>query len=220
MLTRQGWLVAAGAIGLIAGGRVLGLPELYALGAVAAVLLVACAVMVAMTRLDLEVGRTVRPTRLHVSTPARVDLHVRNARSNRTPVLRLRDAVSGTRGADLLLPPLEEGEASTAAYRLPTERRGLLRVGPLKVDIADPFGLATVSTVAAAQVELTIYPHVDEVPPLPYTVGHDPLAGVRQANSLGRTGEDFYALEAVCRGRRSAACPLALVGAPRRASRT
>ncbi len=41
---------------------------------------------------------------------------------------------------------------------------------------------------------MTIYPHIDQIEPLPYTTGHDPLAGARQPNSLGRTGEDFYAL--------------------------
>jgi hypothetical protein len=39
-----------------------------------------------------------------------------------------------------------------------------------------------------------VYPRVDQIDPLPYTTGHDPLAGARQPNSLGRTGEDFYAL--------------------------
>src|SRR3546814_11554329 len=43
-------------------------------------------------------------------------------------------------------------------------------------------------------VEVTVYPRIDEIQPLPYTTGHDPLAGARQPNSLGRTGENFYAL--------------------------
>jgi uncharacterized protein (DUF58 family) len=81
-----------------------------------------------------------------------------------------------------------------AAYRLPTERRGLVRIGPLDVLVGDPFGLTNLATVAAPAVEITVYPHVDAIEPLPYTTGHDPLAGARRPNSLGRTGEDFYAL--------------------------
>jgi uncharacterized protein (DUF58 family) len=102
--------------------------------------------------------------------------------------------VSGTRGADLLVPPLGRGERTIAAYRLPTDRRGLVQIGPLDVVVGDPFGLTSVGTVAAPKVALTVYPHVDQIDPLPYTTGHDPLAGARQPNSLGRTGEDFYAL--------------------------
>jgi uncharacterized protein (DUF58 family) len=194
MLTRQGWLVGAGTIALLLGGRLFGLAELFALGLVCAVLLAASLLLVGSARLELEVGRAVHPARVQVGTPTRVELTIRNLRATRTPVLRLRDPVSGTRGADLLVSPLGRGERTIAAYRLPTERRGLIKVGPLDVIVGDPFGLTTVATVAAGAVEVTVYPHIDQIEPLPYTTGHDPLAGARQPNSLGRTGEDFYAL--------------------------
>ncbi|HEV8115947.1 MAG TPA: DUF58 domain-containing protein [Acidimicrobiales bacterium] len=194
MLTRQGWLVGLGAAALLVMGRVLGLVELFALGVVAAVLVVGSAVLVAAARLELEVGRAIHPARVHVGTSSRVDLTIRNLRAGGTPVLRLRDPVSGTRGADLLVPPLGRGERTVAAYRLPTDRRGLVQIGPLEVVVGDPFGLTNLATVAAPLVALTVYPHVDPIDPLPYTTGHDPLAGAKQPNSLGRTGEDFYAL--------------------------
>jgi uncharacterized protein (DUF58 family) len=194
MLTRQGWLVGVGAVVLLGGGRLFGLSELFALGMVAVVLLVGAGLLVTSARLELEVGRAVHPVRVQVGTPSRVELTVRNRRAGATPVLRLRDPVSGTRGADLLVAPLGRGERTVAAYRLPTERRGLVRIGPLDVVVGDPFGLTTVATVAAPQVELTVYPRVHPIAPLPYTTGHDPLAGARQPNSMGRTGEDFYAL--------------------------
>ena len=194
MLTRQGWLVGAGAAALLLLGRVLGLAELFALGLIAIALLVGSAVLVGSARLELEVGRAVHPARVHVGTSSRVDLTIRNLRPGSTPVLRLRDPVSGTRGADLLVPPLGRGERTVAAYRLPTDRRGLVQIGPLDVVVGDPFGLMNLATVGAPSVGLTVYPHVDQIDPLPYTTGHDPLAGARQPNSLGRTGEDFYAL--------------------------
>jgi uncharacterized protein (DUF58 family) len=194
VLTRQGWLVGVGTIALLAGGRLLGLPELFALGLVCAVLVVASVLLVGSARLELEVGRAVHPARVHVGTPTRVELTIRNLRATRTPVLRLKDPVSGTRGADLLVSPLGRSERTIAAYRLPTDRRGLITVGPLDVVVGDPFGLTTLATSAAPAVEVTVYPHIDQIDPLPYTTGHDPLAGARQPNSLGRSGEDFYAL--------------------------
>lgn len=194
MLTRQGWLVAAGAVLLVVAGRVLGLAELYAMGLVAALLLAVALLVVATSRLDLSVGRSIHPHRVQVGTPTRVELAIRNQRATRTPVLRLRDPVTGTRGAELLVAPLDRGERAVAAYRLPTDRRGLLEIGPLGVVVEDPFGLARLSTAGAPRLSVTVYPHVDPIDPLPYTTGHDPLAGARQPNSLGRTGEDFYAL--------------------------
>jgi uncharacterized protein (DUF58 family) len=194
VLTRQGWLVALGAVALVVGGRVLGRSELFALGLAAAVLLVVATLLVGAARLDLEVGRAVHPLRVQVGTPTRVELTIRNRRDTTTPVLRLRDAVTGTRGADLRVAPLSRAERAIAAYRLPTDRRGLVQVGPLDVVVEDPFGVARLATTAAPEVTVIVYPRIDPIQPLPYTTGHDPLAGARQPNSLGRTGEDFYAL--------------------------
>jgi uncharacterized protein (DUF58 family) len=194
VLTRQGWLVGAGAAVLLVGGRFLGKLELFSLGVIATVLLLCSAILVHLARLDLEVGRVLHPSKVHVGTPSRVEVAVRNLRSTRTPVLRLRDPVSGTRGADLLVPPLTKGQRAVAAYRLPTDRRGIVRVGPLDVVVVDPFGLVQVATSGAPAVQLTVLPHVDDINPLPYTSAHDPQAGVRQLNALGRTGEEFYAL--------------------------
>jgi uncharacterized protein (DUF58 family) len=194
VLTRQGWLVGLGAILLLVAGRVLGLLELFGLGVVAAVLLVGCFILVHAARLELEVGRVLHPIRVHVGTPSRVELSVRNLRARRTPVLRLRDPVSGTRGADLLVPPLPTTERTATAYRLPTDRRGIVRVGPLQVVVVDPFGLVQVATAAAPEVQLTVLPHVDQLTPMPYTSAHDPLSGVRHLNALGQAGEEFYTL--------------------------
>jgi uncharacterized protein (DUF58 family) len=194
VLTRQGWILAAGAIVLGVGGRVLGLVEVTSLGVVAAMLLVGSLIFVRASRLELSVGRVLHPTRVHVGTPSRVELTVRNVRQRTTPVLRLRDAVSGTRGADLLVPPLAPEERTVAAYRLPTDRRGLVRVGPLQVVVGDPFGLTTLSTQGTPAVELTVLPHVDDIEPLPRTTGPDLQAGSRRLNTVGRTGEEFYAL--------------------------
>lgn len=194
MLTRQGWLLGIGAIILGVGGRVLGLVELIALGVVAAALLIGCLILVRSSRLELSVGRVLHPSRVHVGSPSRVELTVRNQRKRATPVLRLRDDVSGTRGADLLVPPLAPNERTVAAYRLPTDRRGLVRVGPLKVVVGDPFGLATVATVGAPAVQLTVLPRVEDIEPLPRTSGPDPQAGVRRMNAVGRHGDEFYAL--------------------------
>ena len=131
---------------------------------------------------------------MYAGSPSRVELSIRNDGERTTPVLRLFDPVSGTRGADLLLSPLEPDVVNRAAYRLPTERRGIAEIGPLEVVVGDPFGLATSSTIAAPHTELTVFPRIDEIVPVPHTSGDDPHAGADHPSALGRTGEDFYAL--------------------------
>ena len=66
--------------------------------------------------------------------------------------------VGGTRGALLHLAPLKPGESARAAYRLPTTRRGIIAVGPLGLEVGDPFGLAVQAAEAAPVLELTVLP--------------------------------------------------------------
>ncbi|HKH25158.1 MAG TPA: DUF58 domain-containing protein [Acidimicrobiales bacterium] len=194
MLTRQGWLAVWGGVILAVLARLLGIEELYVFGAVALGLVAFSLLYVRLTRLDVEVDRTVYPARVHAGQVSRVDVRLRNLRRNDTPVLRLRDPVSGTGGAELLVPPLDQGAATLATYRLPTDRRGIVRVGPLQVVVTDPFGLVQTSSVGAPQVEVTVFPATDEIRPVPLTAGHDPLAGALRPNALGKAGDEFYAL--------------------------
>ncbi len=191
--TRHGLLVAVGAAGLVALGRFLGLPELFAMGAAVAMLAVACALWVSTRSIDVVVSRSVRPSRVHVGNPCTVEVQVRNRGRRTSPVLRLHDPVTGTAGADLLLAPIPVRKNAKVTYRLPTTTRGLVTVGPMSVEVTDPFGLATARNRASGPVEITVLPRIDEIPPLPRTVGPDPDGGA-ETGSLGRVGEDFAAL--------------------------
>lgn len=193
-MTRQGWMVVWGGVALLATGRLVGIDELYVFGAAALLLVLLAVVYVHLTRLDLEITRTVHPAKVHAGQSSRVEIRLQNLRRQATPLLRLRDPVSGTEGAELLVPPLDRHAVAAASYRLPTERRGIHRVGPLEVVVSDSFGLVRSSTEAAEAVEVTVLPRLDLIEPVPFTVGHDPLAGSLQPNALGRAGDDFYAL--------------------------
>jgi len=191
--TRTGLLVGVAAVALVLVGRFLGLPELYAIGASLGLLALVCGLWVALRQVDIAVVRSVRPSRVHAGGPCTVEIEVRNRSRRATPVLRLLDPVSGTAGADLLLAPIAMRRTTTVAYRLPTARRGIVTVGPMHVAVGDPFGLATTHDRAAPAVEVTVLPRVDEIPPLPRSVGPDP-DGTAETGSLGRAGEDFAAL--------------------------
>lgn len=191
--TRPGLFVSIGAAALVAMGRLLGLPELYAIGAALGVLALVCGAWVALRRMDIVVTRSVRPARVHAGNPCTIEIQVRNRSRRATPVLRLLDPVSGTAGADLLLAPIGLQRTTNVAYRLPTSRRGIVTVGPMQVVMTDPFGLATTRDPAAPAVDVTVLPRVDDIPPLARSVGPDP-DGTAETGSLGRSGEDFAAL--------------------------
>jgi uncharacterized protein (DUF58 family) len=193
VLTTPGWGVTFGSLALIVTGRLLGINELFLVGAGGIALVLGALIRVATFRLHVDVSRELQPARVHAGTPSRVELEVRN-RSTRTPVLQLRDPVGRGRTARVVLAPLSRDDTVRAAYRLPTERRGLLRVGPMSIDVTDPFGLASTTFEGATSSELTVWPAVDEVLPLPHTSGDDPLAGADHPNTLSSQGDDFYAL--------------------------
>ena len=130
VLTRAGWAVLAGAVVALLTGRTFGLIELYFVAAGLLALVGFAIVRVLTTRLELEVARHLSPRRVHAGQPARVELTVVNHGIATTPVLRLHDPVTGTQGATVLLSPVVVEGVVRSAYRLPTERRGLVGIGP------------------------------------------------------------------------------------------
>lgn len=191
--TRTGWATLALAAGLGALGRVLGLVELYAIAATLGLLTVVSAAWVTVRSVQVRVERTVRPSRVHVGDPSRVSLRLTNAGRARTPVLGIHEPITGTGGAALLVAPVRAGARTEVAYALPTLRRGLLTVGPMRIEVTDPFGLATARLRGPSALEVTVLPRVVALEPMARTLGPDPSGGT-DVGSLGRGGEDFAAL--------------------------
>ncbi len=187
-------LVAAG-VALPVVGRLVGVAELTTLGLTALILIGASVALVAFGPLEIEAVRRVVPGRVHAGSPCRVDLHLRNLGRRRSPVIVARDPFDdGRRWARFRLAPLRTGEGSTAAYRVPTDRRGLFDLGPLQVIRTDPLGLCTRTVEVAGVDTLTVYPRIDRVAALPHTRGADPRGGSVTQASFGPSGQDFHAL--------------------------
>jgi uncharacterized protein (DUF58 family) len=191
--TRRGWALLGAAIGLVVGSRLLGALELSMLGLSALALLAVAWVWARTRRIDLDVTRRLRPSRLHVGHEGRIDLAVRNRASARAPALTVSDHVE-ERSARFLLPPLPPAETARAAYRLPATRRGRFRVGPVAVGLTDPFGLARRRFAVAGIDEVTIRPRVHNiVPPGRAASRHE---GILEASARARSsdGEEFLHL--------------------------
>ena len=201
MPTRRGWIAAGTGVAFIVGGRLFGLVELYVLGAVSLVLVGIATLYVRTVQPTVSVDRLLHPRRVHAEGPSRADLYLRNLGPRPTPVLAIKDSFDqGSRSARFLASPLQRGDVARAAYRLPTDRRGIFDVGPLEVRLTDPFGFAVKTELAAEPTQLTVLPRVDVITPLPRTIGDDPHAGATRASSLLGGGEDFYALRAYVQG--------------------
>jgi uncharacterized protein (DUF58 family) len=194
MLTRRGWMLGFGCIGLLLLGRILGLIELYLVSTAGLVALAGASFYVRTTTVELRAARHVRPPRAHFGVPARVDLEITNPTGRRSPELLVEEPFdNGRLTARLLVPPLDEWQRAKASYRLPTDRRGRFVIGPLTLQVEDPFGLAVRAVEAVASTTATVYPRFDDVPGLPAAPGQDPQAGSIQRAARAQ-GEEFYAL--------------------------
>ena len=188
-------MLAASSAAFFFGGWLFAIVELTILGVAILLLCAGAAAFVSFRPVAVRTQRTLHPPRVHAGTSSRVDLEVRNTGARRTPVLHVRDPFDrGWRWARFLVPPLDAKTASRAAYRLPTEERGIFDIGPLEVALSDPFGLATSTFTSVGVTQLTVYPRIDVISALPTAQGHDPHSSARHPRALLGHGEDFYAL--------------------------
>ncbi len=191
MPTRHGWTTLVAAVATLVVARLFGLIELYVLGtAMLAVLLVALALVNRRLPL-LEVRRIARPSMVSVGEPARVDIQVANHSHRRAPRLRLWEPVGSRGGAPMQLAPLPPGEAATAAYRVPSANRGVLRIGPLRAERSDPLGLCSRTDVLAGSGEVLVVP--ERIPlAFPGLTSNGRLGEHLRMKSWGQTGNEFH----------------------------
>lgn len=173
MPTRRGWALLGAAAGLYVGGRIVGLVQLVVLGVQAGLLLGGATLWTRTRARRVSVAREA-PERLGAGDEGRVELTVTNDGTRRSPTLSItEDLDGGRRTARFAVPPLEPGQSATAAYRMPTERRGRLALGPATASIDDPFGLTLVSWRAGGTDSVIVHPRVHHVLPPPEGGGDD-----------------------------------------------
>ncbi len=195
MPTRAGWGVLVGGIVFVVAGRLFGAIEFLVVG-VAAIAAALIAVLLRQLRPSrVAVARTLTPPQVPAGEPARVDLEIVNRARGRSPVLRLHDAVTGTRGVNLAIAPIDgDGGNVHGAYRLPTSRRGVLDLGPIEITDTDGLGLARRRHRLETRVRLVVHPPIEALPAVRVPAGDDPLLGEELRQSLGLSDEEFDGL--------------------------
>lgn len=165
MLTRAGWGMLAAAVILFGAGWALAYPSIVLLGVACAVALVAAVVWVGF-RPSIEVDRYVRPQRVSRGDPAMGVLSVTNTGRRRTSPLLARDWI-GRRLLDVPLPRLAPGDRKETTYLVPTDRRGVYRLGPLTLTRSDPLGLVRWTRGYGATDTVWVYPRPHAIAPVP-----------------------------------------------------
>lgn len=170
MLTRLGWGIAAASVVLYAVGVFLGYPEASVLAA-GGVLAVVTALLWTLPRPSLTVRREITPLKVARGEEAGAVLHVTNTGRLRRAGMRAHD-MCGTGTIDIELPGLRPNRAEPVTYALPTDRRGEIPVGPLRLVRADPLGLARRAREYGDRRTLLVRPRTVVLPLLPSGRNH------------------------------------------------
>ncbi len=157
-------LVGAGVL-LLVGGFRFGYPDLAVLG-VAAVSALVCGAVFAAWRPRLAVRRVAEPDRVARGDAARMTLTVRN-----TSRLRAANLVASDRCGALRVPVpllrLRAGADTTVGYPVPTSRRGVVPIGPLRVVRGDPLGLMRLTRSHGATATVWVHPRIHPLAAVP-----------------------------------------------------
>ncbi|MEV0718169.1 DUF58 domain-containing protein [Asanoa sp. NPDC050611] len=163
--TARGIGLAVAGVALVVVGWRFGYAELAALGG-AALVAVVFAVLHAAWRPRLSVTRQVEPDRVARGEPAGVSLTVRNSARLRAANLIAHDRC-GAATVPVPVLRLRPGRDTTVDYPVPTTRRGVVRVGPLRVARRDPLGLVTAARSHGGTGSVWVHPRIHPLSAVP-----------------------------------------------------
>jgi len=165
LTTRGRSFVAAGAAAMVCG---LGIPEpdLVRVGALLVVLPAVSSLTARRSRYRLSCVRRLAPPRIPAGQPVTVTARVENVSRLRTGVLLAEDLCPYTLGARprFVLDEIEPGGHRELSYPIRSEARGKYTIGPLRVRVADAFGLVEISRSFSATSTLVVTPKIVPLP--------------------------------------------------------
>ena len=124
-LTRRGWTVVGGSLGLLVGGRILGADELLGARRRGPRAPRRCADLGPRPRAAAPSPAASTPRAFTWATRRAVDLVVEPSGTRASPLFELTEPIDGgALRARFLVAPITPGSSVVPAYRLPTERRG------------------------------------------------------------------------------------------------
>jgi uncharacterized protein (DUF58 family) len=156
------------AAGLAAGlcGIVLGEPDLVRVGALILLLPLLSALAAGRARYRLGCTRLLTPTRVGAGQVVQVDLEIENVSRLPTGLLLAEDTVPYSLGSRprFVLDRIERGGVSEITYQLRSDVRGKFTIGPLRLRVADAFGLVELGRSFSSRSTLVVSPKVVSLP--------------------------------------------------------
>jgi uncharacterized protein (DUF58 family) len=193
MPSGRGIIVFAAGIGLWIGARVAGSPTLHMVAVGLVVLPFAAAGLARWSRQRLRIRRRLSDARVQPGQRVTVELEIENQAATQTSFLLLEDQLPPAlgRSARLVIAGLPPKGKQRASYSVSAQTRGRYTLGPLTVDLSDPFALTKLRVQFDEREELVVTPEVEQLaggPNSPFGM----TSGLALSRRLFRTGDEFF----------------------------
>jgi uncharacterized protein (DUF58 family) len=201
MLSSRGIAVLGAGLAMWLMARTLGSPGLEVVGIGLGVLPFLAVGSARWNRSRLTVHRRLSDVRVVPGTRLGVEITLQNRSAAPTSLLLLEDRLPLAlgRSARSVVSALGPKASRTVRYTLVPQVRGRYLLGPLAIDLADPFSLTRQRITFDEQDELVVTPEVEDLSRVP-----DPNTGASfgtsRATQLFRTGEEFYTMRSYHEG--------------------
>jgi uncharacterized protein (DUF58 family) len=192
MPTFRGWAATGAAFALFVLWLGFGEDLLLALSIFLLAAVIGGTAYVRLSGPKLNLGRSINPVQLHDGERALVDLSLTSKR--KVFRVRVEDRVHGLGSATFVADRVAVGDAMAGRYEVLCRPRGVYRVGPSLVSVADPLGFSEATTTAGTIDRLVVYPKVEELQGVPTGRGQDQTINTSRASLWHTGGEDFFTL--------------------------
>ncbi|MBA3490407.1 MAG: DUF58 domain-containing protein, partial [Longispora sp.] len=183
------FLAAALASGLSA--LLLGEKDLTRLAILLSILPLIAIAVVSRTRYQITCARVLNPRRTPVGTEAQVELHLENHSRVPSDTMLLEEHLPPALGPHprVVLERLSGRSTSEVTYTVRATERGRYPIGPLVIQVSDPFRMCTVTRHFPTNDFLTVMPEIKPLPQLSLT-GEYSGSGESRARSVAIHGQD------------------------------
>lgn len=190
-LTTRGRSFLAAGIAAAVCAYVLGQGDLLRVGLLLATLPLVCVAVLFRTRYRVAGTRRLSPSRVPAGTEARVHLRMENVSQLPTGLLMLQDRVPYVLGPRprFVLDRVEAGGRREVSYRVRSDLRGRYPLGPLQLQLSDPFGMCELTRSFSAYDTLVVIPRTQPLPPV-RLAGEASGYGEGRQRALALAGED------------------------------
>jgi uncharacterized protein (DUF58 family) len=157
--------MAAGGAAIVCG-LAIPQPDLIRVGALLVILPLVSALMARRSRYRLSCSRRLDPPRVPAGQLTVVTARVENVARLRTGVLLAEDVIPYSLGSRprFVLDEIEPSGHREVSYQIRSDTRGKFTVGPLRVRVADAFGLVEISRSFSTTSTLVVTPKIFALP--------------------------------------------------------